>query len=127
MRWLERRRRHGAWLLTGAVAWLAGGACEGVAAPPSGEPERLRVEVRRALPHDPASFTQGLVIAASWSGKLKTVSQVVAISLLILYEQLGSWQPLADAALLVALALSVYSGIEYAVLYTKSVLRGGEE
>ncbi len=31
---------------------------------PSGEPERLVVEVRRSLPHDPASFTQGLVIAA---------------------------------------------------------------
>ncbi len=71
--------------------------------------------------------TQGLVIAAAWSGKLKTTAQVVAISLLILYDQLGSWQQVADVALLVALALSVYSGIEYAVLYTRSVLRGREE
>ncbi len=51
------------WLFAGTVAWLAGGACEGVAAPPAGELERLVVEVRRSLPHDPASFTQGLVIA----------------------------------------------------------------
>ncbi len=69
--------------------------------------------------------TQGLVIAASWSGKLKTVSQVLAISLLLFYVQLvGPWQQLADLSLILALALSVYSGIEYAVLYTKSVLRG---
>jgi glutaminyl-peptide cyclotransferase len=59
----ERRRRPAAWLLSGAAMWLAGGGCEGVAAPPAGAPERLTVEVRRVLPHDRASFTQGLVIA----------------------------------------------------------------
>ncbi len=68
--------------------------------------------------------SQGVVIAASWSGKIKTVSQVVAISLLIFYEQLGAWQQAGHVALHVALALSVYSGIEYAVRYTRSVLRG---
>ncbi len=57
------RRWPAGWLCAGAVAWLAGGACEGVAAPPAGKPERLTVEVRRSLPHDPASFTQGLVIS----------------------------------------------------------------
>ena len=71
--------------------------------------------------------TQGVVIAASWSGKLKTVSQVLAISLLIFYEQLGSWQEVGHVALLVALVLSVYSGVEYAVRYTTMVLRSGEE
>ncbi len=71
--------------------------------------------------------SQGVVIAAAWSGKLKTVSQVVAISLLIFYEKLGSWQELADISLIVALALSVYSGIEYGVRYTKSVLRGRQD
>ncbi len=70
--------------------------------------------------------TQGVVIAAAWSGKLKTLSQVLAISLLIFYEQLGSWQETGHAALLAALVLSVYSGIEYAVRYTTSVLRGRE-
>lgn len=71
--------------------------------------------------------SQGAVIAASWSGKLKTVSQVVAISLLIIYEQLGPWQELGRYALLAALALSVYSGIEYAVRYAQSVLRSRED
>ncbi len=71
--------------------------------------------------------TQGLVISASWSGKLKTVSQVLAISLLIFFEQLGSWQELANIALLVALGFSVYSGIEYAVRYTTTVLRGPQD
>ena len=58
-----RCRRPAGWLFTGAVAWLAAGACEGVAPPPAGGAERLVVEVRRSLPHDPTSFTQGLVIA----------------------------------------------------------------
>ena len=62
-RGLERRRRPVGWLFGFAVGWLAGGACEGVAPPPVVEPERLTVEVRRVLPHDSASFTQGLVIA----------------------------------------------------------------
>ncbi len=68
--------------------------------------------------------TQGVVIAAAWSGKLKTVSQVVAISMLIFYEKLGPLQQLADIALLVALALAVYSGIEYGVRYARTVFRG---
>ena len=53
--------RRAAPLLVG-VAWLVGGACAEAAAP-GGEPERLVVEVRRTLAHDPASFTQGLVMA----------------------------------------------------------------
>ncbi len=71
--------------------------------------------------------SQGVVISASWSGKLKTVSQVLAIALLIFYEQLGSWQELGHFALLAALALSIYSGVEYGVKYAKTVLRGPEE
>lgn len=57
-----RRRRGAGWLVVAAAVWLGGGACEGVAAPPADRLERLTVEVRRALPHDTASFTQGLVI-----------------------------------------------------------------
>ena len=71
--------------------------------------------------------TQGLVIAASWSAKLKTVSQVVAIALLIFHQQLGSWQPLGKIALLAALVLSIYSGIEYGVRYSTALLRSPEE
>ena len=59
------RLRRPRWPAAGALAaaLLVGGACEGGAAPAGGPPERLTVEVRRVLPHDPASFTQGLVMA----------------------------------------------------------------
>ncbi|MEL7059691.1 MAG: CDP-diacylglycerol--glycerol-3-phosphate 3-phosphatidyltransferase [Acidobacteriota bacterium] len=67
--------------------------------------------------------SQQVVIAASWSGKAKTISQVVAISLLIFENRLGDLAWLADAALWVALALSVLSGIEYAVQYARFILR----
>lgn len=55
------KRLSPAWVL--AVAVLAGTACEGGAAPAEAPVERLTVEVRRVLAHDPASFTQGLVMA----------------------------------------------------------------
>jgi len=63
------------------------------------------------------------VIAASWSGKVKTITQVVAIALLIFYEQLGPLKPLGHVALWAALVLSIYSGIEYAVRYGREVIR----
>lgn len=66
--------------------------------------------------------TQNLVIAASWSGKVKTVVQVIAISLLIVQEQLASFAPLARIMLYLALAVSVYSGIEYALRYARTLL-----
>ena len=68
--------------------------------------------------------TQGIVIAASWSAKLKTTTQLVAIALLIFYVQLGPWQYLGDIALVAALVFTVYSGIEYAVRYSTTVLYG---
>lgn len=58
-----------------------------------------------------------LVIAAAWSGKIKMGSQVVAISLLIMYERLGAFELLSKIALWVTLVLAVYSGIEYAWRY----------
>ena len=66
--------------------------------------------------------SENVVIAAAWSGKVKTVAQVVAISLLIFHEQLGPLQPLGQVALIVALVLSVYSGVEYAVRYARRVM-----
>ena len=59
----------------------------------------------------------GLVIAASRLGKLKTVSQIVAISLLIVDNfPFSRWGvPLADAAVWLAVILTVVSGIEYFV------------
>ncbi|MEM9552871.1 MAG: CDP-diacylglycerol--glycerol-3-phosphate 3-phosphatidyltransferase [Acidobacteriota bacterium] len=66
--------------------------------------------------------SQNLVISASWSGKLKTITQMVAISLLIFVQRLGPLEPLAEIAVYAALAATVYSGIEYGVLYAKQVL-----
>lgn len=60
---------------------------------------------------------ENLVISASWSGKVKTAVQVIAISLLIFDTQLGALRPLATWALYLALVVSVYSGIEYGVRY----------
>ncbi|MEM9292073.1 MAG: CDP-diacylglycerol--glycerol-3-phosphate 3-phosphatidyltransferase [Acidobacteriota bacterium] len=57
--------------------------------------------------------SEQVVIAASSLGKVKTVTQVIAISLLILYNQLGSLQLLATIALWVAMVLTLISGAEY--------------
>jgi CDP-diacylglycerol---glycerol-3-phosphate 3-phosphatidyltransferase len=56
---------------------------------------------------------QGIVIAANWWGKLKTLSQIVAISLLIVSFQLGQWALLARLALWVALAMTAVSLVSY--------------
>jgi len=69
--------------------------------------------------------TQQRVIPAGWSGKVKTVSQVVAISLLIVYQQLAAFRLLSRWALWITLLLSVYSGIDYGVRYARDMLRLG--
>lgn len=66
--------------------------------------------------------SENVVIAAAWSGKAKTVSQVVAISLLIYQAKLGALAPVATLALWVALLLSIYSGVDYGVRYARQVL-----
>jgi len=56
------------------------------------------------------------VIAASWLGKLKTVMQAVAISFALFpfWQWVGSWINWVNAILIVlALALTVFSGVEY--------------
>lgn len=68
--------------------------------------------------------TQGITIPAGFSGKVKTVVQMVAISLLIVYDQLGEFRLLATLSLWAALVISVYSGIEYYVRYARIYLRG---
>ncbi|MCB1035235.1 MAG: CDP-diacylglycerol--glycerol-3-phosphate 3-phosphatidyltransferase [Acidobacteria bacterium] len=65
-----------------------------------------------------------LVIPASWMGKVKTVAQIIAISLLIFYNKLGSFSHLAPLALWAALILSVVSGIEYFLRFRRLVLHG---
>ncbi len=61
--------------------------------------------------------SEELVLAAVFSAKLKTVLQVVAISLLIFYNQLGSFERLAPISLWLAMLLSLYSGAEYFVRF----------
>lgn len=68
------------------------------------------------------SATQELVIPAGFSGKVKTVTQMVAISLLIVHSQLGEFQRLAPLSLWIALLASVYSGGEYFVRYARIYL-----
>jgi CDP-diacylglycerol--glycerol-3-phosphate 3-phosphatidyltransferase len=67
--------------------------------------------------------SQNQVIAATWSGKLKTVLQVIAISLLIVSDQLGELQHLAPASLWAALLVTLYSGIEYFIRFWRSVVQ----
>lgn len=67
---------------------------------------------------------EGLVIPSGLSGKVKTVVQIIAVALLIIYKQLGEFRHLAPISLWVALAITVYSGIEYFVRYAQLILRG---
>jgi CDP-diacylglycerol--glycerol-3-phosphate 3-phosphatidyltransferase len=75
---------------------------------------------------------QGLVIAASRWGKLKTASQVVAITLLILTQTLEQWvgvgyvKTLGKAALWIVIVLAVVSMYDYFVVFVRSVGLGPE-
>jgi CDP-diacylglycerol--glycerol-3-phosphate 3-phosphatidyltransferase len=73
--------------------------------------------------------SHGLVIAASRWGKYKTVSQVVAITLLILTHTLEQWVRyvnLGKAALWVVMVLALVSMVDYFVGFTRSVDLGAE-
>lgn len=54
-----------------------------------------------------SAVSQGLEIAASWTGKVKTVIQMIAIGFLLM-----EW-PSAELLLWTAVALTLYSGYEY--------------
>lgn len=66
-----------------------------------------------------------VVIPAGVSGKIKTGAQIVAISLLIIYNQLGEFSHLAPISLWVAVIVTLYSGIEYFARYWRRV--GGSD
>ncbi len=58
---------------------------------------------------------QGIVIPASWMGKVKTISQIVAILLVILeksFQELFAF-PIGLWALYLAVAITLVSGIDY--------------
>ena len=65
---------------------------------------------------------QGRAIAASVSGKLKTVLQITAISLALVSSRLGEFQKLAPACLWMAVIVTLYSGLEYFVRFGRSVV-----
>ena len=67
---------------------------------------------------------ENLVIPAGLSGKIKTTVQIISIALLIIYNQLGEFRHLAPVSLWVALAITIYSGIEYFVRFGRLILRG---
>ena len=67
----------------------------------------------------------GTVLAAAWPGKIKTMTQMIAIILLLVdnlpFEGLGL--PLADIMLYICLFFTIYSGIDYFVK-NSSVFKG---
>jgi hypothetical protein len=64
-----------------------------------------------------------VVIPAGLSGKIKTGAQIVAISLLIIYNKLGEFSHLAPISLWVAVIVTLYSGADYFVRYWRLGLR----
>jgi CDP-diacylglycerol--glycerol-3-phosphate 3-phosphatidyltransferase len=61
------------------------------------------------------SASEGIVIAAAWSGKIKTVTQMIAVILLLIDNWPCSYIgfPLARIMLWIAVIMTVYSGVEY--------------
>lgn len=58
----------------------------------------------------------GEVMAADWSGKFKTVTQMLAISFLLLND-FGLSFPIGMVMLYISLVLTVYSGVDYFYKY----------
>ncbi|HEX7707805.1 MAG TPA: CDP-diacylglycerol--glycerol-3-phosphate 3-phosphatidyltransferase [Thermoanaerobaculia bacterium] len=65
---------------------------------------------------------QGVTIAASSLGKGKMVSQVVAISLLILGYELGQFRVIGTVALWAVVLFALASGVDYFVKFARAVL-----
>ena len=65
---------------------------------------------------------QGVTIAASPLGKGKMISQVIAISLLILGYELGELRRTGTVALWAVMLFALASGIDYFVKFTRAIL-----
>jgi CDP-diacylglycerol--glycerol-3-phosphate 3-phosphatidyltransferase len=61
------------------------------------------------------AVSEGISVAASWAGKVKTVSQMFAIGFLLMHWPGGS------VLLWIAVLLTVYSGLEYLVGFARSM------
>jgi CDP-diacylglycerol--glycerol-3-phosphate 3-phosphatidyltransferase len=66
---------------------------------------------------------QGVTIAASPLGKTKMISQVIAISLLIVSYELGEFRFTSELALWLVVLFSLVSGVDYFLKFARSVLR----
>lgn len=67
---------------------------------------------------------QGIVIAASGWGKAKTATQIVAVSCLIVSNQLDRYALLGKVALWIALAATLVSLFTYFSSFWRKVMRG---
>jgi len=65
---------------------------------------------------------QGVTIAASPLGKTKTISQVIAISLLIISYELGEFKFTSELALWVVVLFSIVSGVDYFLKFARAVI-----
>ena len=63
------------------------------------------------------SLSEGIDIAASWAGKVKTVAQMFAIGFLLMHWRGG------EALLWIAVAVTVYSGAEYLYGFARAYQR----
>lgn len=66
---------------------------------------------------------QGVTISASPLGKSKMVSQVIAISLMIVSYELGEFKFTAELALWVVMLFALVSGVDYFLKFSRAVLR----
>jgi CDP-diacylglycerol---glycerol-3-phosphate 3-phosphatidyltransferase len=69
---------------------------------------------------------RNVVIAASAAGKAKTVSQIVTIYVMLLALRIPLFQWLVAPSLFVALALTLYSGIDYFRKYWRGVAQASK-
>jgi CDP-diacylglycerol---glycerol-3-phosphate 3-phosphatidyltransferase len=65
----------------------------------------------------------GVIMAATWWGKLKTLSQVVAVCFLIVNYQLGLLALIGKATLWLALFMTIASLVTYSLDFYRRVLR----
>jgi CDP-diacylglycerol--glycerol-3-phosphate 3-phosphatidyltransferase len=70
---------------------------------------------------------QGVTIAASPLGKGKMVSQIVAISLLILGYELGEFRFVGELALWVVVLFAIASAVDYFAKFARAVLLAPKE
>ena len=70
---------------------------------------------------------QGVTIAASPLGKTKTITQVIAISFLILGYELGEFRRVGTLALWAVMLFALASGVDYFIKFARAVLLNRDE